>query len=146
VNFYEGETMKIGFALTLVLLATTAYGQDTQKTVTVTASIPASVSHWVTMTGNDLYPTCLAWEKTENNGGQDEADTVIKAQTCYAFILGVINAYPASTSFPLGTTNTQLVDVATKYLKEHPAERGKDAWFLILKSEEEAFHVKWLLF
>lgn len=136
--------MKIGFALTLVLLATTAYGQDIQKTVTT--SIPASVSHWVTMTGNDLYPTCLAWGKIESNGGQEEADTVIKGQTCYAFILGVINAYPASTSFPLGTTNEQIVDVATKYLKEHPAERGKDAWFLILKSEEEAFHVKWLLF
>jgi Rap1a immunity proteins len=136
--------MKIGFALTLVLLAMTAFGQDTQKRVT--ASIPASVSHWVTMTGNDLYPTCLAWEKTEDNGGHEQADTVIKGQTCYSFILGVINAYPASTSFPVGTTNEQIVDVAINYLKEHPAERGKAAWLLILKSEEAAFHVKWLLF
>ncbi|MGA2350854.1 MAG: Rap1a/Tai family immunity protein [Terracidiphilus sp.] len=135
--------MKIEFALTLALLATTAYGQDTQKTVAT--SVPASVSHWVTMTGNGLYPTCLAWVKTQSNGGE-EGDTVIKGQHCYSFILGVINAYPASTSFPLGTTNDQIVDVAIKYLKEHPAERGKDAWFLILKSEEEAFHVKWLLF
>jgi hypothetical protein len=136
--------MKIGLALTLLLLATSAFGQNTQKTVTT--SIPASVSHWVTMTGNDLYPTCLAWEKTEANGGEEEGDTVVKGQTCYSFILGVINAYPASTTFPLGTTNSQIVDVAVSYLKDHPAERGKDAWFLILKSEQEAFHVKWLLF
>lgn len=127
-----------------VLAATTVFGQNTQKTVT--ATIPASVSHWVSMTGNDLYPTCLAWEKTENNGGEEKGDTVIKGQSCYSFILGVINAYPASTSFPLGTTNSQIVDVAVNYMKEHPAERSKAAWFLILKSEEEAFHVKWLLF
>lgn len=137
--------MKTGLTLTLVLLAaTTAFGQNPQQTVTT--SIPASVSHWVTMTGNDLYPACLAWEETENNGGEGEGDTVIKGQTCYSFILGVINAYPASTSFPKGTTNSQIVDVAVNYLKEHPAERGKDAWYLILKSEEVAFHVKWLLF
>ena len=93
-----------------------------------------------------MYRTYLAWEKTENNGGEEEGDTVVKGQTCYSFILGVINAYPASTTFPLGTTNSQIVDVAVNYLKDHPAERGKDAWLLILKSEQEAFHVKWLLF
>jgi hypothetical protein len=136
--------MKIGLALTLSLLATIAFGQDTQKTVTT--SIPASVSHWVTMNGNALYPLCLNYEKTENNAGETEGDTAVKGQTCYSFILGVINAYPASTSFPSGTTNNQIVDVAINYLKEHPADRGKDAWFLILKSEEEAFHIKWLLF
>lgn len=129
--------MRARFAITLVLLASTAFGQNTQKMVT--APIPSSVSHWVTMTGNDLYPICLAWQKTENNGGQEEADTVIKGQTCYAFVLGVINTYPASTSSPDGTTNDQIVDVATNYLKEHPAERSKGAWELILKSEEQAF-------
>ena len=71
---------------------------------------------------------------------------MIKGQTCYSFILGVINAYPASTNFPSGTKNEQIVDVAVNYLRDHPADRGKDAWYLILKSEEEAFHVKWLLF
>lgn len=138
--------MKIGLALTLVLLAATAFGQETHKTVP--ASIPATVSHWQTMTGNDLYPLCLAWEKSENNGGQGEADTVIKGQTCYAFVLGVINAYPLDGpgAFPSGTTNEQIVDVAANYLKDHPADRGSAAWFLILKSEEKAFHVKWLLF
>lgn len=138
------RTMRIEFALMLALLTSTVRGQSTQKTVT--APIPPSVSHWVTMTGNDLYPLCLAWQKTQNNGGQDDADTVIKGQTCYSFILGVINAYPASTSFPEGTTNEQIVDVVVNYLKEHPADRGEDAWLLILKSEEEAFHVKWVLF
>jgi hypothetical protein len=136
--------MKTLFAVAFVILAMTAFGQSTQKTVT--APIPSSVSHWVTFTGNDLYPTCLAWEQTQNNGGQGEANTVIKGQTCYAFILGVINAYPASTSFPKGTAYVQIVDVVVNYLKEHPADRGKDAWYLILKSEEEAFHIQWLLF
>ena len=138
--------MKLRFVLALLLLAPVVYGQSTQDTKkTFTTTVPASISHWVTMTGNDLYPTCLAWEKTQSDGG-GEGDTVIKGQHCYSFILGVINAYPASESFPLGTTNDQIVDVAIKYLKEHPAERGKGAWFLILKSEEEAFHVKWLFF
>lgn len=136
--------MRIGFALTLVFLATAAFAQSAPKTYTTT--VPSSVSHWVTESGNDLYPSCLAWQKTEGNGGQEEADTVIKGQSCYSFIIGVINAYPAVTSFPLGTKNEQIVDVAINYLKEHPADRGKDAWSLILKSEEEAFHVKWLLF
>lgn len=137
------KRMRIGFGLALVFLVGAAFGKSAPKTYS--AKIPASVSHWVTMSGNDLYQTCLAWEKTENDGGQGNADTVIKAQTCYAFILGVINAYPAVTSFPPGTTNEQIVDVAINYLREHPAERGKDAWHLILSAEEAAFHVKWLL-
>jgi len=138
----------VGVALLCVLCslltATSLFGQNTQKRVT--ATIPTSTEHWVTQTGNDLYPACLAWEKTQSNGGEEDGDTVIRGQACYSFILGVINAYPASASFPPGTTNTQIVDVAINYLKEHPAERSKDAWALILKSEEEAFHVKWLLF
>ena len=108
--------MKTLFAVAFVILAMTAFGQSTQKSVT--APIPSSVSHWVTFTGNDLYPTCLAWEQTQNDSGQGEAGTVIKGQTCYAFILGVINAYPSSTSFPQGTTNEQIIDVVVNYLKE----------------------------
>lgn len=132
------------FLIITLALSTLVSVSPAQQTYTVT--IPARVVYWASMTGNDLYEPCLAWEKTENNGGEGEADTVIKGQSCYSFIMGVINAYPACTSFPKGTRNEQIVDVAILYLKQHPADRGKDARELILTSEEEAFNVKWLLF
>ncbi len=97
--------------------------------------------HWVSEYGNDLYSQCLAWEQVQQNGGKSAADTVVKGQACYSFILGVVNSLPINKAFhpPKGTDNEQFVDVVILYLRQHPAERDKPAYYLMVTAFKNAF-------
>jgi hypothetical protein len=98
-------------------------------------------SHLVTEYGNDLYSQCLAWEQVQQNGGKGAADTVVKGQACYSFILGVVNSLPVNKGFHprKEMDNERFVDVVILYLRQHPAERDKSAYYLIVTAFKDAF-------
>jgi hypothetical protein len=112
----------------VVVAALSTYSQDREL-------------HWVTEDGNDLYSQCLAWEQVQKNGGKSAADTVVKGQACYSFILGVVNSLPVSKDFHprKGTDNEQFVDVIILYLRQHPAERDKPAYYSMVTALKTAF-------
>lgn len=97
--------------------------------------------HWITESGNDLYGQCVAWEQVQQNGGKSAADIVVKGQACYSFILGVVNSLPVNKDFHprKETDNERFVDVVILYLKQHPAEKDKPAYYSIVTALKSAF-------
>lgn len=60
------------------------------------------------------------------------------------YIVGVFDAYRGEYYYdaPGGLTQGQIVDIAKKYLEEHPEKRHKPAIELLLEAFQEAFPLK----
>lgn len=98
------------------------------------ALVPLSA---LALTGNDLQQICT------NDSG-------VGRNTCSAYIIGVVDTVSTVEAlkqitlvcFPEGATNKQHIDIAKRYLEQHPEERHYSASFLVLLSWALAYPCK----
>jgi Rap1a immunity proteins len=94
-------------------------------------------------TGNDLKPACVTYV------GQHPADRgeALKAGVCMGFIDGwlqlatMIKSQLSEELFcpPKGVTNRQVIDIAVKYMNDHPEKLHQPAAQILYDAVSDAF-------
>ena len=129
--------MRIGLTLVVLLL---------------TAALLAAQESWQTkrrlvlVDGNELYSRCQSYERTvrvtegrvEFTG---EGADLVSAGQCWGYVFAVIDSIPEGEGFDPNSSvlGSQEIDVAIKYLQDHPELRPYGAYSLVRTALTQAF-------
>ena len=129
--------MRIG--LTLVVLLVTAALLAAQESW-------QTKRHLVLVDGNELYSRCQSYERnvrvTEGHVQfTGEGADLISAGQCWGYVFAVVDSIPQGQGFdPDGSVQgSQEIDVAIKYLQDHPELRPYGAYSLVRTALTQAF-------
>lgn len=129
--------MRIGLSL-VVLLVTAALlaAQESWQTK----------RHLVLVDGNELHSRCQSYERnvrvTEGHVEfTGEAADLISAGQCWGYVFAVVDSIPEGEGFDPDSSvrGDQEIEVAIKYLQDHPEIRPYGAYSLVRTALTEAF-------
>ena len=130
-------TMRIGLALVVLLItAVLLAAQESWQTK----------RHLVLVNGNELYSQCQSYERNVRmTQGHVEftgqAADLISAGQCWGYVFAVVDSIPEGEGFDPDSSvlGSQEIDVAIKYLQDHPELRPYGAYSLVRTALTQAF-------
>jgi hypothetical protein len=129
--------MRIGLTLVVLLVAAALLAaQESWQTK----------RHLVLVDGNELYSRCQSYERnvrvTEGHVEfTGEAADLISAGQCWGYVFAVVDSIPEGEGFDPDSSvrGNQEIDVAIKYLQDHPEIRPYGAYSLVRMALTQAF-------
>jgi len=129
--------MRIGLTLVVLLVAAALLAaQESWQTK----------RHLVLVDGNELYSRCQSYERnvrvTEGHVEfTGEGEDLISAGQCWGYIFAVVDSIPEGEGFDPDSSvqGSQEIDVAIRYLQDHPEIRPYDAYALVRTALTQAF-------
>jgi hypothetical protein len=117
-----------------------------------TAALLAAQESWQTkrrlvlVDGNELYSRCQSYERnvrvTEGHVEfTGEGADLVSAGQCWGYVFAVIDSIPEGEGFDPNSSvlGSQEIDVAIKYLQDHPELRPYGAYSLVRTALTQAF-------